>query len=162
MWNIRVDRIHDVKPTEMRTFFLLLLLVSSNMIHACGCNYLGSITDSQYVSYDYIVTGTIKSIEIEKFKMTFVINVEQSFKGTTEDSLTIETNSSSLMCGLPVKTGQKWLLFARIYNGKLSTSLCTRSKKLSKSDYFKRQWHYYRKSLRQDLRYLRRKRPTGS
>jgi hypothetical protein len=53
--------------------------------------------------------------------------VEESFKGVTTKEMLITTARSEAACGFPFEKGQKYLVYASEYQGKLYTSICQRT-----------------------------------
>lgn len=112
----------------MKPVFLLTYLLYSAFSLACSCAPPGPIDDKQYAHYDFIAKGEITKVLENEGQRQFWLKVSRSYKNpqSTEEVM-ITTALSSAACGLNVREGDTWLIYAENHNGIFTTGLCTRS-----------------------------------
>ena len=135
------------------TLFFLLGYFCTLQAFSCSCENVKEINDSVYIDYPLIVKGTIMKVEmVAEIQQEFSIKVRLLFNGESTDSiLKLQSPVSGGACGLDVKEGEDWLIFAYNYKGHLETDLCTRSQNLSKNN---RSIVYDIKVLDGDIKFL--------
>lgn len=112
---------------------LVFSLLCWQLVFSCSCMPHGPLTVKDFNEQNTIFIGKAQSIRTvqsadryEEYEITFVVST--AFKGVgAKKEVKVYTNTSSAACGLNVVKGQIWLLYANLFNGQLSTNMCSRS-----------------------------------
>lgn len=134
------------------SLFLFLLFLSGSELYACSCANPGEIDEKQYSYYDFIAQGKISRMEETHQQLKFWLEVTDLYKGESAAEVMITTPLSSAACGLYVKKGDFWLIYAVKKEGVLNTNLCTRSLPLKSEGMTEMP-----ERARQDLKFLEKK-----
>lgn len=130
-------------------FLLTLFFVSPVLIKACSC--VGSTPPCQaFWNTDAVFSGQVTEIKDASVKSapktddgrsfsfpkrTVRFAVKESFRGTDEKVIELETGAGGGDCGYAFETGQSYLVYAYrdSETGKMSSNICTRTQLLSKA-----------------------------
>lgn len=121
----------------VRHAIIAIALLATSTAYACSC---GLIPDSVSAARtaDAVFSGRIERIQSRRstfgpdLAVTFA--VERSWKGKVTPSEIVATAGATASCGFPFEKGRTYLVFAaRLRNGSLMTSLCSRTGLLSHS-----------------------------
>lgn len=116
----------------MKYIFCALLILSCIAAYSCSCLPLGKINDEQHSKYDLIAKGKITKIDTENYKLVLTVKVNTYYKGKQRNKkIKIQTGANEAICGLTVSVGEKWLFFSYKKEDVYTSSLCTRTKRLS-------------------------------
>ena len=64
-----------------------------------------------------------------------VLEVDRSWKGIEEKTVSVFTSSQSSACGYGFKKGEEYLVYAsKTTEGRLTTSICTRTRRIKEAD----------------------------
>lgn len=129
----------------------ILLLVSYDLI-ACDCESIPKIDKKSVANAEDIFIGKVIKIETNdnhSRKITFQISQRLKIDSTAQ--ISVFTGLGGADCGLNIKEGQEWYIFASNFNGKAWAGLCSRSALLSEhsippNSYRKK---YYREAIQQ-------------
>lgn len=125
------------------TVFFIVILFGFEKANACSCVSskppCGGVGKSSIVFSAEVLNVTIHPEErTEKYKdlMPFIgkkaqVKVLENFSNTTAKNLVVETGLGGGDCGFDFKKGEKYLIYARENKGRLLTSICSRTQKLS-------------------------------
>lgn len=107
-------------------------LLASAPLFACSCAGVGpACTEAISPRISAVFLGTAGFVWpvlfpfLEDVEVTFT--VQEAFKGVTTKKVTVRTASSGPACGFSFKRGEQYLVYAHQYNGRLYTSICTRT-----------------------------------
>jgi tissue inhibitor of metalloproteinase len=102
---------------------------------ACSC--AGATPKEHAKSADVVFTGRVKEIRggdsddgtlgDDNLKVRF--RVQKVYKGKARRTTTVRTNESGAACGYGFVEGKRYTVFAQKANGKLSTNLCSGTKR---------------------------------
>ena len=123
------------------TFGLIFMAGSLTEISACSCRARRSVCEA-YGSAKAVFVGEVvegKSAERMSDMLagktrdnSFVFKVSQNFLGAEEDkNITINTGFGFGDCGFPFQKGEKYLVYAYEREGRLYTTVCTRTRLLA-------------------------------
>ena len=113
---------------------VLLFLFSSGDSHACSCSQISH--SEAYDRSDVVFSGVIihrddpnagAAIRSSTDPLYLTFDVSRIWKGASADMIVLRTNLDSASCGYPFRDEGHYLVFARLHNGDLTTSLCTRT-----------------------------------
>ena len=109
----------------MKYICLLFIFLISTSSYACSCMSTEFVRNT-YKQAAYIVKGEAINVEIdeEKYQRIITFRVDESYKKTTEKTITIRTAISGAACGLGVNKNDKWLFFVYEYEGEKFVGLC--------------------------------------
>lgn len=133
----------------MRSFVLLLgvlivVSLTSSTANACTCGSGGAPCDS-FGTAAAVFAGTVigerlgkqpkqgERAEIDWVPRAVKFSVEQAYSGVTGTEVEVFTGRGGGDCGYGFKTGQRYLVYAYSSQGKLTTSICTRTKLFSQA-----------------------------
>lgn len=122
----------------MKRIIILSLVIFScfGFCQACSCIPLGPLSIKDFNQTEIIFIGKVKQVNAVKNQGAYsdveiLFEITEIFKGLpVSRQVKIYTSSSSASCGIYVKNNENWLIYAYNANGKLSTSMCTRSRSL--------------------------------
>jgi hypothetical protein len=130
-------------------FFLVLfafLLFGTNNILACSCLPAKGVAQELEQS-NAVFSGKVIKIKSHRqaenifASVEVIFNVQKAWKGVKKKTISVFTSSNSAACGYSFRKNQTYLVYANGNDeGKLSTSICSRTKSL--------------KDAREDLREL--------
>lgn len=134
-----------MKPRLFSLVFIAgLILVFSASALACSCQFGGSAPCQEFWRVDAVFAGTVVgsgNIDIDeggyKQEMRLVhLTVEQPVRGMQAAEVEVVTGWGGGDCGYGFKIGQRYLVYAYRdeKDQRLSTSICTRTRKLSEAD----------------------------
>lgn len=104
----------------IRSFLLLLTVIASLSSYACKCATL-SFSD-EVKQADLVFTGTVLSKTMGD-KVYYLFTISKTFKGSSADTLTIQTGFGDGDCGMLFEEGKTYLVYA---NNK-GTNSCRRN-----------------------------------
>ena len=151
-------------------FILTILLFSTGKSFACSCGELEPMSSSDYEKAGEIFIGRVTKIEEDrdKWRKKVTFEVIDQFKATQQKTeISIWTALDGAACGLNVKEGDKWYIFAQINeNEEFVAGLCGRSVNLDKKfrvrDYGlkyacleKRNWKKDYRRFRREKRFIK-------
>jgi hypothetical protein len=120
-----------------------LLGVTSRSATACSCGGSGSPCEA-YGSAAAVFVGTPISARSNEprsrdqkvddhLPTTYKFSIEQSYLGVDGTEIEIFTGSGGGDCGYEFKIGERYLVYAYHYEGRLSTSICTRTRPFTRA-----------------------------
>jgi hypothetical protein len=124
-------------------FFLILFCLKD--ADACSCREskppCGGINKTSIVFSGEVLDVTVHPEErTEAFKdnMPFIgvkaqVKVLEAFSNLTAKNLIVETGTGGGDCGFDFKAGEKYLIYAYEFKGRIITTICSRTKALSKA-----------------------------
>ena len=92
-----------------------------------------TIYESQVDLYSFIVRGMVvkRDSVYQCMYYTFKFLISTHYESYLSDSIVVNaSNIQSTDCGLGVGVNEEWLMFASNFKGRLTTSICTRSKEI--------------------------------
>tara|TARA_R110000787_G_scaffold192886_9_gene304407 strand:+ start:12341 stop:12781 length:441 start_codon:yes stop_codon:yes gene_type:complete len=109
----------------MKYICLLFIFLISTSSYACSC-ISTEFGRNTYKQAAYIVKGEVINIEFDEKKYQKIITfiVDESYKKSTEKTITIRTAISGAACGLQVNKNDEWLFFVYEYEGDKFVGLC--------------------------------------
>lgn len=131
----------------IRLLFLISTFVFPAGVIACSCSYdPGPITIKDYNASELIVSGKALKVTIDQNERQIQFKVDELFKGELiSETIKIYTPISDGSCGLFVKEGEEWIIWAYIQDNGITTNLCTRSaRKQNVSDKDLKSLRYYK------------------
>ncbi|WP_164010683.1 hypothetical protein [Pyxidicoccus trucidator] len=121
----------------MRLVVLLLgsaLFALPSSADACSCRGWTDLPTALRTARDkagVIVHGRVVSVASRQAR----IEVIEAFKGATGGAqLVLDTDDGGGDCSYSFESGEEYLVYAYLYEGRLATSMCTRTRKVSKGD----------------------------
>ena len=90
---------------------------------ACKCAPLPPRAQAR--SADVIFTGTVLATNTNADVTIARLAVEQSFKGSGADTLTVRTPTSTAACGVPLRVGASYTVFGTARASGVETNTCT-------------------------------------
>ncbi|WP_224249373.1 hypothetical protein [Hyalangium gracile] len=121
----------------MRLIVLLLgsaLFALPSSAHACSCAGWADLPTALRTARDtasVIVHARVLSVASRQVR----IEVIEAFKGATAGAkIVVDTDNGGGGCGYSFESGEAYLVYAELYEGRLGTSMCTRTRKISKGD----------------------------
>ena len=112
----------------MKYFLALIISLSAIASYACSCANPGNINEEKYSYYEFVARGFIGKVTEGEMQNQFEFNPSRIYKSDSQQEvIKLVTNSSSAACGVSVKEGEEWLIFASRNDGQLHVSLCSRS-----------------------------------
>lgn len=117
---------------------LIVVFLSTPNVNACSCGGTGPPCES-YGSAAAVFVGRVVAVrEIDRSKerddwtpLAYKFSVEQSYLGVPGSEIEVFTGRGGGDCGYEFKTGERYLVYANLYNGKLVTGICMRTKPFS-------------------------------
>lgn len=126
------------------TFFALVLLFFSiqlNAMPAFACSCIPPQPPEQsFDEVDAVFVATVDDIKESPLSTssldpkTVFLNVSQSWKGVSNQKITIQTARDSASCGYNFEVGEQYLIYANNTDGKLTTGLCSRTQLIQSAD----------------------------
>lgn len=111
-------------------FICLFILMIPLNGYSCDCDFQRRSSIELFNSTDVIFQGkvvSIKNVQLEgELNKEIVFEVFNNFKGAPSKYITIYTDNSNCALGIN-NTGEKWIIWAYNYNGKITTNQCTAS-----------------------------------
>ncbi len=136
---------------QLKSIWTILFFISFTTGYACTCINLGKIDQEQFNEYDLIATGKILAVDFGEHTQKIEVGIHEVFKGKiSKMTIVLSSSSQSGMCGIFPKVGEKWLLYANGSHAKFSTSLCTRTKNMTRAN------SREKKIIREDLIFLKK------
>ena len=136
----------SIMITELLTFFrrcasrvslvscvisIAVLVLSAESSLACVC--LPQSPAQELERATAVFSGKVLKVKRHKQSpdvyafLEVVFRVEEAWKGVNEKTISVFTSSTSLACGFSFKRGLTYLVYAHGKEGRLSTSVCTRT-----------------------------------
>ncbi|MFP2934877.1 hypothetical protein ACLESO_59205, partial [Pyxidicoccus sp. 3LG] len=101
---------------------------------ACSCGGWTDLPTALRTARDeagVIVHGRVVSVASRQVR----IEVVEAFKGATGGAKhVLDTDSGGGGCSYSFEAGEEYLIYANLHEGRLATSMCTRTRKVSKGD----------------------------
>jgi hypothetical protein len=122
------------------TRLLLLLFGVATPSFACSCVHIGPACEDAWLRADAVFVGRVygsvllptKRDNIDTYHRLVRVKVLEPFIGATSGWTTVETGVGGGDCGYDFSWGEKYVIYAhRNKDGSLSTSICTRTQKVS-------------------------------
>lgn len=114
---------------------LVMSLVAIDIIYACEC----ATPESPAIELskaEAVFTGKVIKIDKSKYNES-ILNVKfkvlKAYKGISDEFIVVNTSYSGFSCGFPFVENEEYLIYASSREGILSTSICSRTKKLSEA-----------------------------
>lgn len=153
----RNRRLMDVimRSIKLGLMAIVFLLLSIEVGYACSCTPPPPASESlrqagAVFSGRVLQVRRVKSAGDEQgglFQVEVVFAVDTSWKGARQRVISVFTASQSAACGYNFTRGRTYLVYAADSQGKLSTTICSRTKRL--------------RDAREDLRELGAGKRTG-
>lgn len=113
---------------------VLVVLMASTISYACSC--VGTPGCKVVLNDDAIFLGTVIAQVTgdncnpdgtcsSEYPQTTTFSIREAFRGVSGAEVAIDTGAG--MCTYPFEIGQTYLVFAHLYQGKLSTNICTQT-----------------------------------
>lgn len=126
-----------MRSIKLGLAIVVFLLVSTGVAQACTCAPPPSPAQALSQS-DAVFSGRVIKIKRVKSKdaladlwgVEVVFAVNTSWKGGRQKTVSVFTASQSAACGYNFSTGMTYLVYADASQGKLATSLCSRTSRL--------------------------------
>lgn len=107
---------------------LVLGLALSDMALACTCAPPPPPAEARDTA-DSVFSGRVLSVTPGKNgSLDVEIQVDRSWKNARCGTVVVQTASESAACGFGFEVGKSYLVYADIQKGKLSTTLCSRTR----------------------------------
>jgi len=135
-----VDSIERQKAMRMASHLFILLVVAAALIaaqptcaYACSCRPPGTPAEERDQA-DAVFLGTVVDVKApnevlmgggDAVAVTF--KTATVWKGKITQRLVLTTPGSSASCGVGFEAGKDYIVYARISDGALSTTLCSRT-----------------------------------
>lgn len=99
----------------------------SDMALACTCAPPPPPAEARDAA-DSVFSGRVLSVTPGKNGLDVEIQVDRSWKQARCGTVVVQTASDSAACGFGFEVGKSYLVYADIEKGKLTTSLCSRTR----------------------------------
>ena len=121
-------------PLFLGLVVALFLVAPAPVAHACSCAMRG--TQQQVEGADVVVRGTITGLRdpggaSSGRLMTYEVAVAEVFKGKSTATTSLRSAAWGGSCGIEVREGLEYLLFARRVGSDLRTGLCDGTRPVS-------------------------------
>jgi len=125
------------------TIFFVVVLFGFEKVNACSCRVsnppCGGIEKSSIVFLAEVISVSIHNEERTAKNKEFIpfigkkaqVKVLESFNNMTAKELVVETGLGGGDCGFNFKEGEKYLIYAHEYKGRILTSICSRTQLLT-------------------------------
>ena len=141
----------------MKSVLLIFAILSIQIGYGCSCLPPGKIDDIQFNKYDLIFKGKVVSIKKKNEVVSILFQVEDYYKGNKySKTIKVATVAYESACGITVKRGEEWLVYAFFSNNEYNTNLCTRTKNMNP-----KAWNYDKLELKEDIEFLENKRKSA-
>lgn len=115
--------------------------LTSSPVQACSCFPVGPPCQA-YGSASAVFAGTAVSMrrvgpgegEAEHRQRLFKFSVDQAYLGVAGTEIEVHTGSGGGDCGYDFTIGERYLVYANVYNNKLATGICTRTKPFAQAN----------------------------
>lgn len=121
-------------------YFLLLVLAllgTAQTSFACSCIAPPGPLESM-ASSDFVFSGTVESIiPVNKEyggNILVKLRVKTQWKGGLSNEVFVETADNSAACGFHFERNKSYLIYGTVYEGVMSTNICTRTTSLDQAD----------------------------
>src|SRR5882762_8373693 len=120
--------------------FMLLILPLASPVFACSCVPIGPPCEAAWLQADAVFVGRVygsvllptKRGDIDTLHRLVRVKILEPFIGSKSGWVTVETAAGGGDCGCDFSWGEKYVIYAdRQKDGSLSTSICTRTQKVS-------------------------------
>lgn len=114
--------------TQLAVIHIVLVCCFIASVHCCSCRtdvpFSTNFNDANYV---FIGTAIHSKLNRTALNLRVVFQVEEAFKGplSVGQNVTINTNIVSAACGVPIRTGERWQIWAYGNEERLATNLCS-------------------------------------
>jgi Carboxypeptidase regulatory-like domain len=133
-----------MRPVVLLLGFLTAVLLASPTVNACTCGGTGAPCESfgtaSAVFAGRVISDQVKEMpkkldrtEIDWLPRAVKFSVEQAFSGVMGTEVEVFTGRGGGDCGYGFQVGQRYLVYAYNYQGKLTTSICTRTRHFSQA-----------------------------
>ncbi len=118
----------------MKNILILFFLFVCVNSYSCSCVGYGYSLPQAYNSAQIIFEGkiiSVKEVDIDEAGINYelVFKIEKNLKGAGGKTIKIYTHTQSSACGLRTrKIGEKWIIWAYTWKGRVYTNKCTNSK----------------------------------
>lgn len=106
---------------------LIVGLALSDMALACTCAPPPPPIAARDAA-DAVFSGRVLSVTPGKNGLDVEIQVDRSWKKARCGTVVVQTPSDSAACGFGFEVGKSYLVYATIQQGKLGTTICSRSR----------------------------------
>ena len=115
--------------------------LTSSLVHACSCFPVGPPCQA-YGSATAVFTGTAVSMrrvgpndaQAVYRARVFKFSVDQAYLGVAGTEIEVHTGAGGGDCGYNFTIGERYLVYASVYNNKLATGMCTRTKPFAQAN----------------------------
>jgi hypothetical protein len=120
---------------------VLVLLLAGSDANACSCEGRRPVCEA-YGAADAVFVGTVTGVAENKSNnqaaldvafLGYKFSVEQAYSGISGTQVEVFTTLPFGACGFPFQVGERYLVYARRDKGKLTTSICTRTKSFERA-----------------------------
>jgi hypothetical protein len=89
----------------------------------CSCLYVGLCPS---LREEAIFSGRVTRVVPGEWSSVYTLSILEAFRGVATDSIDVETGNSTASCGMPLRLGEEYLIFARRYKpgGNLRAGFC--------------------------------------
>ncbi len=111
----------------------MVFLFIPNTALACSCVTPGTPVE-EMKKREVVFAGEVKRIsKAEDWQYVTTFEITKAFKGVANGvtSIKIYADPAGPSCGIEFDVGEKYIVYASTYEGKLQTNRCTRTRKLS-------------------------------
>ncbi|HSE30412.1 MAG TPA: carboxypeptidase regulatory-like domain-containing protein, partial [Pyrinomonadaceae bacterium] len=132
-----------MKKTALYAFILVAFLCGSSLdTYACQCVFGGSVVCEDFWKARAVFVGTViesktvilKQDNYERHQRLVRLSIDEAFTGVEGPQVEILTGLGDSDCGFGFRTTQQYLVYAyETKDGQLKTSICTRTKQISKA-----------------------------
>ena len=112
--------------------FIFSTVLSPQSAQACSCAPLPSPTEALAEAIA-VFSGQVTDIQPSQGRLDITFTVDQQWKGEGEETIVVQTPTSTAMCGYGFEVGESYLVYAREHRGRLQTNQCSRTALLSQA-----------------------------
>jgi hypothetical protein len=113
-----------------------LMLLSPRAAHGCDCAFGGSAVCQDYWTASAVFVGTVievktvntKREDYEQQQRLVSFSLDEPFRGVEGAQVEVLTGMGGGDCGIAFKQSQQYLVYASLFEGKLYTGICMRTK----------------------------------
>ena len=108
----------------LKIIFLLIFFHSD--VFSCSCRYETSGYELYY-DIKHCFEGTVIKVDKRRFDETITFRINKVYKGRFDTIVQITTSSSASDCGVYLELNKTYLIEAKLFQKKYSTSSCLRN-----------------------------------
>jgi hypothetical protein len=143
MSNRKVER--NMRSVVLLLGVVIVILLASPTANACSCGGGGAPCES-FGTSSAVFAGTVIAVREKPLpkkidgndldwlpRFGYKFSVQQAYSGVAGTEVEVYTGSGGGDCGYPFKVGQRYLVYAHLYNERLTTGICTRTRPFSQA-----------------------------